>query len=265
MTLKTPPGATLDALRNAPPLVHCITNYVAMNFAANVLLATGASPAMIHTPEESGDFAEIASALTVNIGTLSPHWVTGMVRAIASARENDKPWVLDPVGHFASPYRNAIARDLLSRSPTILRGNASEILALAGEASEGKGVDAGDTVEDAETGAFRLASYRGIVVAVTGEVDYVTDGTRTARVHGGSSLMPQVTATGCALTTLCGATAAANPDPFEAAVAALAIFAAAGADAHTQAEGPGSFAWRFLDALSALTASRLADVQIDLA
>lgn len=247
-----PPSAALAAMRAATPLVQCITNFVAMNIAANTLLAAGASPAMVHAPEESGEFAAIAGALTVNIGTLSPTWVDGMTAAIEAARKAGRPWVLDPVALYATAYRRDAAARLMDLSPTIVRGNASEILALSGGQSAGQGVDAGDPVEAAKDGASALAARRGCVVAVTGAVDFVTDGTRAAAVTGGSPLMPQVTALGCALTCLVGAFAASVPDPFDATVGALAAFAVAGEIAARDAAGPGSFAWRFLDALAAL-------------
>lgn len=250
MTAQSSPASALTRLRHEAPLVHCITNYVAMNVAANTLLAAGASPAMVHAAEEAGDFAAIAGALTINIGTLSPLWVDGMRRAVEGAAGAGRPWVLDPVAHFATPYRAEAARELLALRPTILRGNASEILALAGQASAGRGVDAGDPVAEAEEAARRLAAEFGSTVAVTGVVDFVTDGARAIRVSGGSAMMPRVTALGCSLTCLIGAFAAVVEDPFDAAVAALAMFAAAGEAAADQAEGPGSFGWRFLDALA---------------
>jgi hydroxyethylthiazole kinase len=251
--LDTLPDAAqaLERMRAAPPLVHCITNYVAMNFAANVLLAAGAAPAMIHAPDEAGDFAAIAGALTVNIGTLDALWVEGMKAAIAGANGAGKPWVFDPVAHFATPWRARMAQELLAMGPAVTRGNASEIMALAGVESAGRGVDAGDSVVAAEDAARRLAQQTGGVVAVTGEVDFVTDGTRAARITGGHALMPQVTATGCALTTLVGAYVATAPDAFTGTCAALAHFAAAGEAAGKGAAGPGSFAVRFLDALAA--------------
>lgn len=245
-------------MRSASPLVQCITNYVAMNVAANVLLAAGASPAMVHTAEESGEFAAIAGALTVNIGTLSPDWVAGMKAAVAGAQAAGKPWVLDPVAHFATAYRRQAVAELIALGPTIVRGNASEIIALGGGRSSGQGVDSGDPVEQAEEAARQLALSTGCVVAVTGAVDFVTDGKRAARVSGGSALMPKVTALGCSLTALVGAFAAVAPEePFEATVAALASFAAAGETAGRQAQGPGSFAVAFLDALHALTSDDL--------
>jgi len=134
----------LADLRAKNPLVHCITNYVAMNISANVVLAAGASPAMIHAPEETADFVKVVGGLTVNIGTISPAWFEGMKRAAVAANEASVPWVLDPVAHFATPYRATAAKELLALKPTILRGNASEIMGLGGQASEAKGVDAKD-------------------------------------------------------------------------------------------------------------------------
>lgn len=249
----TSPGALLAAMRGEKPLVHCITNYVAMNVAANVLLAAGASPAMIHAEEEAAEFAGIAAALTVNIGTLSSPWAIGMRAAAEAARTSGKPWVLDPVAHFATGFRRKVTADLVALSPTVIRGNASEIIALAGEASRGAGVDSGDPVAAAEEAARTLARRHGAVVAVTGEVDFATDGERAARIAGGSPLMPKVTALGCSLTALTGAFVAVSPgDALSASIAALAFFSVAGERAARLAEGPGSFAWRFLDALAAV-------------
>ncbi|MEB3046822.1 hydroxyethylthiazole kinase [Rhizobium mulingense] len=258
MQRKTTSGAMLEAMREKPPLVHCITNYVAMNIAANVLLASGASPAMVHAAEEAGEFAGIASALTVNIGTLSTQWLDGMRAAAKAAASAGKPWVLDPVAHYATAFRRQAVADLLALKPTIIRGNASEIIALAGGESRGQGVDSRDPVEQAEDSARRLAERQQAIVAVTGAVDFVTDGAKAVRIKGGSVLMPQVTALGCSLTCLVGAFAATAPeDLFGATVAALAIFAVAGEDAALGAAGPGSFAWRFLDALAALDGEAL--------
>ncbi|PRX11809.1 UNVERIFIED_ORG: hydroxyethylthiazole kinase [Martelella mediterranea] len=254
----TDTATILTEMREKAPLVQCITNYVAMNVAANVLLSAGASPAMVHCEEEAGEFAGLASALTVNIGTLSPLWIGGMKAAIDGATAKGTPWVFDPVAHFATDFRRKAARELLERGPTILRGNASEILAFSGATGGGKGVDAGDSVEAAEETARRLASERTMVVAVTGENDFVTDGTRSARIHGGSPIMPKVTALGCALTCLVGAFAGTRPDdPFSATVAALSFYAVAGSHAHDIAEGPGTFAVHFLDQLASLTPAEL--------
>ncbi|NKJ71689.1 hydroxyethylthiazole kinase [Rhizobium leguminosarum bv. viciae] len=258
MQTMTTPGAMLKAMREKPPLVQCITNYVAMNIAANVLLASGASPAMVHAAEEAGEFAGIASAVTINIGTLSTQWIDGMQAAAKAATSAGKPWVLDPVAHYATAFRRNAVADLLALRPAIIRGNASEIIALAGGESRGQGVDSRDPVEQAEGSARWLAERQRAVVAVTGAVDFVTDGERAVRIEGGSALMPQVTALGCSLTCLVGAFAATAPeDIFGATVAALATFAIAGEEAALGAAGPGSFSWRFLDALAALDAETL--------
>lgn len=244
----------LAEMRTKSPLVQCITNYVAMNTAANVLLAAGASPAMIHAEEEAEEFAGIVSALTVNIGTLSPQWVCGMKAAVKGASAAGTPWVFDPVAHFATSFRKNAALEMLDLGPNVLRGNASEILAFSGATGGGKGVDAGDAVSSAEKTARQLASERRMIVAVTGETDFITDGTRSAHIAGGSPLMPQVTALGCALTCLVGAFAGSHRnDVFAATTTALAFYAVAGSRAHKKAEGPGSFQAHFLDALAAVT------------
>ena len=133
---------SLEKLKAKNPLVHCITNYVSMDIAANTLLAVGASPAMIHTPEESGDFSPVAGALTVNIGTISPNWLEGMEKAIEAANRAKVPWVLDPVAHFATPYRQTSIAKLISLEPSVVRGNASEIQSLVDQNKiSSKGVD----------------------------------------------------------------------------------------------------------------------------
>ncbi|MEO0930864.1 MAG: hydroxyethylthiazole kinase [Pseudomonadota bacterium] len=246
------PNDALQRMRDGAPLVHCITNYVAMNIAANVVLAAGASPAMLHASEEVADFVPIVGALTINIGTLSPSWVAAMEKAAQSAQQARVPWVLDPVAHFVTPYRTAVVRDLLVLKPTIIRGNASEILALAGEGASGKGADSGDSVAAARDAAIRLAQAQSCIIAVTGEVDFVTDGNRHADIAGGADVMPKVTALGCALTALVGAYAAICP-ALEATVAALTHFAEAGARAAPASRGPGSFAVEFLDNLAKIT------------
>ncbi|WP_227271463.1 hydroxyethylthiazole kinase [Roseobacter weihaiensis] len=254
-----PPNSLMTALRAQNPLVHCITNYVAMNIAANVVLAAGASPAMLHAEEEIADFTPLCGALTINIGTLSAPWLKSMRAAAQIAQDRDLPWVLDPVAHFISGYRRRAAQALLALRPSIVRGNASEILALTGEAGAGKGADSGDSVEAAKGAARNLAKDFNTVVAVTGPVDFVTDGAQEAHVSGGSALMPQVTALGCSLTALMGAYAATGP-AFEAAIACLAHFKVAGSRAATEARGPGSFQMHFLDALAAADPNELPKV-----
>jgi hydroxyethylthiazole kinase len=244
--------AALHAVRRTGPLVHNLTNYVAMDLSANVLLAAGASPAMVHAREEAAEFAGIAGAVVVNIGTLSPEWVASMLDAAGVARDRGTPWVLDPVAAGATSYRTKTAADLMALRPTVVRGNASEILALAGTAGGGKGVDSTDASSDAADAAADLARRSGAVVAVTGEVDVVTDGRRSVHVFGGDPLMARVTAMGCAASALTGAFAAVVDDAFVATAAALAVFGLAGARAAAGAAGPGTLRWRLLDELHTL-------------
>lgn len=245
-------GTHLRTMRTNAPLVQNITNFVAMNVMANVMLAAGASPAMVHDAGEAGEFAGIAQALTVNIGTLSPDWLRGMEAAAQVAHDRGSPWVLDPVAVGATAMRRDAGARLLALKPTVIRGNASEILALAGTAAAGKGADAADSVDAAEGAARDLARLTGGVVAVTGAQDFVTDGARAFRVGNGHPMMPRITVMGCSLTGIVAAFAVGQ-DTLRATVGALAYYGLAGERAGAQAQGPGSFQVAFLDALHALT------------
>jgi hydroxyethylthiazole kinase len=251
-------AATLAQLRSQPPLVHNITNYVAMDISANALLALGAAPAMIHAAEEAADFAALASSLVLNIGTLSPGWVEGMERAQRAGRDVGLPIVLDPVGAGATPYRTVVARRLLSAGVSVVRGNASEILALVGEDTP-RGVDSVHTPADARAVAEQIASRHGCVVAVTGEVDVVTDGARTLHIGGGHVWLTKVTALGCALSAAVAACCACSDDPLVGPATALALWSVAAERAAHAAEGPGSFRVAFLDALAAVTPAMLVE------
>lgn len=241
--------SALEDLRARRPLVHNITNYVAMSVSANVLLALGASPAMVHAAEEVEDFVAISDALAVNIGTLSPPWVAAMHAAVARANALGKPWVLDPVGCGATPYRTQVAAELAALAPTVIRGNASEILSLAGQVgAAGKGVDSNARAEDATAAAELLARRARCVVAVTGATDYVSDGASCIAVQSGHALMPLSTALGCSLSAVTAAFTAVRP-PRAAAIAALAVFGAAGAIAAQNCRGPGHLPAEICDAL----------------
>lgn len=241
-----------EKVRAERPLVHNITNFVAMNIAANVLLAAGASPAMVHSMDEVEDFGRIAAALTLNIGTLSSDWIAGMKLAAGVYKAASKPIVFDPVAVGATRLRNAAAADLIAIGPTVIRGNASEIMALSGGTGvASKGVDSSASSNAALDSAVALARSSGAVVAVTGETDYVTDGTRTMAIEGGHALMPLSTALGCSLTGLVGAFVAIAP-AFEGTVAALTVYAAAGAIAGKRVKGPGFLPQELCDALYSL-------------
>ncbi|ARU02296.1 hydroxyethylthiazole kinase [Yoonia vestfoldensis] len=245
-------GRYLDRMRSTAPLIHNITNYVAMNIMANVLLAAGAAPAMVHAREEVGDFAALSQALTVNIGTLDPAWAEAMATAAQVMQQAGRPWVLDPVGVGATRFRQDVCAQLLALRPSVIRGNASEVLALAGLSAGGRGPETTDTVDAAEAAAADLAQRMGGVVAVSGPVDYITDGKTAYRVANGHPMMTRVTALGCSLNGVIGAFAVGQP-VLEATVAALAYYGLAGEQAAATAIGPGAFGAAFLDRLYAIT------------
>lgn len=240
----------LQDLRRAGPLVQCQTNNVVSGFTANVLLAAGCSPAMVDDVEDAGVFATVADGLLVNLGTLA-HERSDAMRAAVAAR-GDRGWVLDPVAAGPLPARTALARELLQGRPSVLRGNASEILGVAGETSAGRGVDAGDGPEAALETGRALAERYGCVVAISGAVDVITDGRTVVRVDGGHPAMTRVTGVGCALGALVAAGLAVAP-PLVAATAATALLCAAGSAAAADGVGPGTFAVRLLDLLAALS------------
>ena len=251
---------SLRRVRKQSPLVHNITNYVAMDVSANALLAVGASPAMVHAEAEVADFVQISSALVINIGTLSPAWVAAMHKAAEAARARGIPIVLDPVGVGATPYRTTVASELLADGVTVVRGNASEILALAGAAGgPTRGVDSTAGVDQAVEAAVQLAASTKTVVAATGAVDLVTDGQRRVHVEGGHPMMAKVTALGCALSGILGAFVAVRPDAVVDATAhGLAVYGLAGAKAAVDAPGPGTLRVRLLDTLYGLTPETVA-------
>jgi hydroxyethylthiazole kinase len=251
-------AAALADLRAQRPLVHNITNYVGMTISANVLLALGASPAMVHAVEEAEDFMAISSSLVINIGTLSPRWVEAMKLAAKKAVSQGKPWVLDPVGCGATRYRTTTSVELSKLKPAVIRGNASEIMSLAGAAGAGgKGVDSTASSDAAIEAATALARNTGAVVAITGKTDYATDGTTTIAVEGSDVMLTLSTAMGCSLSATTAAFAAVR-EPLAAAVSALAVFGAAGAEAASRVKGPGYIPAELCDALYRMDAALLA-------
>ncbi|ELY5932497.1 hydroxyethylthiazole kinase [Cronobacter turicensis] len=238
-------------LRRHAPLVHCITNDVVQNFTANVLLALGASPAMVVDAEEAAQFAAIADALLINLGTLTRPQQQAMRAAIDSACAAGKPWTLDPVAVGALTLRTEFAQEILAHRPAAIRGNASEIRALAGESGGGRGVDATESAHQAREAAILLARRSGAVVAVTGEVDYITDGERTLAVEGGTAMLTRVVGTGCALSAVAAACCALPGDRLENVATACWLMKRAGEQAQAVSRGPGSFASALLDSLHA--------------
>ena len=241
---------SVEDIRAKSPLIHNITNYVVMNNTANALLAIGASPVMIHAEEEVEDMAAMASALVINIGTISAPWVRGMFKAFARAVSMGVPVVIDPVGAGATPYRTGTVRDLIRAGrPTIIRGNASEILALTDDRLKTKGVDSTAASDEALHAAQSIADASQCAVCVSGAVDYIVEGKRLVKVANGHPMMPKVTGLGCTASALCGAFAAVDQDPLTAAAKAMAVMGIAGEIAAEQSSGPGSLQMHFIDAL----------------
>ncbi|GGF98244.1 hydroxyethylthiazole kinase [Rhodococcoides trifolii] len=246
----------LLALRARTPLVHCITNYVTAGFTANVLLAAGASAAMVDNEDEAALFAGVADALLINLGTPQPTLRTSYLSAAKAAQEGTTPWVLDPIGAGGLPWRGAMAQELLAFHPTAIRGNASEIIGLHGLGTGGRGVDSSADPADAVESARGLLA-RADVVSASGAVDHVVSGEALVRVAGGTPLLTKVTGTGCSLGALMAAYLAVTPSPLTAAVAAHVHVAVAADIAAEQHSAPGSFAVAYLDALYSVTADDL--------
>jgi len=251
-------AGALAAVREKRPLVHNITNYVVMNSTANALLSLGASPVMAHAVEEVEELVSLSGALVINIGTLSSHWIEAMFLAGRRANALGIPVVLDPVGAGATRLRTETSRRLLEEvRPAVLRGNASEILAVGAGAEGTRGVDAAHTVDQAHQTAIAIARAHGSVVAVTGAEDFVTDGRRAVRVRNGHHLMGRVTGTGCAASSITGAFLAVERDALKAAAAALVAFGLAGEIAAEGCPRPGTYGIRLLDGLDEVSAERV--------
>ena len=248
----------LQQIRETKPLIHNITNFVAMNYTANVLLSMGASPVMAHAENEVEDMVAFAGALVLNIGTLTDDWVASMILAGQKATALHKPIILDPVGSGATPFRTASAKLIIEKTQVgVIRGNASEILSLGSQQSTTKGVDTLHSVADAAVTASLLARELDTILAITGPIDLVTNGSRVLHIANGHPLMPYVTGTGCSATATIAAFAAVDADYLSAAASALAFFGLAGEMAGKTAKGPGSFMIHLLDALYTMTPEQL--------
>lgn len=254
----------LHRVQTSNPLVQSVTNQVTTNFVANTLLAVGGTPAMVDVEGEAGAFAKVASGVLINLGTPAPDQRKAILEAVQGANHHGTPWVLDPVAVGTLAVRTELARDLLPQRPAVIRGNPSEIRALAGVGTGGRGVDASDQAEDALDAAQQLTELTGGVVAISGPTDIVTDGTTTIRVTTGHPLLTRITGGGCALgavvTAFLGVDRTDQPDSagdkntdLIATVAACAVYTIAAQLAAEGCAGPGSFQVAFHDVLAALT------------
>ncbi|GHE33577.1 hydroxyethylthiazole kinase [Sphingobacterium griseoflavum] len=240
----------LQHLREQRPLVHNITNFVVMNNTANALLALGASPVMVHSPREVKEVVAMSNALLINIGTLSEEWASSMCAAAEYAHRIGRPWILDPVGAGISAFRNEVLQELLRYRPTVIRGNASEIIALSDFAlSGGKGVDSTAGSAQASASGHQLQKTSGAQVCISGEVDYVIGEQRSVSIHNGSPMMTKVTGLGCTSSAIIAAFIAQGDDPFLEALAGVSVCSLAGELAARQSSGPGSLQKNLYDTL----------------
>jgi hydroxyethylthiazole kinase len=246
-------------IRSEAPLIHNITNYVVMNVTANALLSLGASPVMAHAQEEVEEMTSHAKALVLNLGTLSAPWIDAMLKAGQAAVNAGIPIVLDPVGSGATQFRTQTAKMLIQKvSPSIIRGNSSEIRSLILDEQCTKGVDSIHAPEQTIEEARLLSGQHGCVVSISGATDVIIERETTIRVFNGHSIMPRITGMGCIATSLTAAFAAVNPSRLHAAANAMALMGIAGEMAAEKSNGPASFEIAFLDALYTI---RESDIQ----
>lgn len=273
-------------VRETTPLAQSFTNFVTINLVANAQLAAGGTAAMSFLPDDVIETAKIAGANYINVGTLLPFYKDALPEIAQRLNYLDKPWVLDPVAAGIGRTRTAILQAFKAAPPTMIRANASEVIALAnmwglntetvGDASEHRpaGVESVD-VESATGAAVALAQYlteqhakhsshdasTRCAVAVSGIADLVTDGETVYRLPGGSAMMTKITGAGCSLGGV-AATYLAVSDPLTAALSASLLYNRAGEVADTTSHGPGSFQVAFLDALWNVTAEQVAKSEI---
>lgn len=241
-------------VRNTSPLVHNITNYVVMNNTANSLLAIGASPVMAHAQSEVEDMVNISHSLVINIGTLDEYWEDAMLLAAKKTNELQKPWVLDPVGAGATPYRDKAISRLLSLNPTVIRGNASEIIAIAkANKTVTKGVDSTAMSSEAVESAKSLTEIHNSVICISGETDIVISKDQIICLKNGHPMMTRVTGLGCTASAIIGAFLGVTENKTEAVVSAMSLLSIAGELAAEKSSGPGSLQVNILDKLYNMT------------
>lgn len=240
----------LNTIRETPPLVHHISNWVTISECASITRSLGALPVMAHAEEEVEEMVGIASSLVLNIGTLTPTLIDSMIKAGKKANELGKPVVLDVVGAGATTLRTESTRKILdSVNITVIKGNAGEIATLAGAQAEVKGVESisheGDTVSHAKA----LAISAGCTVVVTGVEDIITDGQRVFTVKNGHKRMGEVVGTGCMAASVIGAFVGVNHDHAQASANAMCVYGIAGEKAGHRADGPGTMKMHMFDSI----------------
>lgn len=264
-------GRAAQKVRDTNPMAGSITNTVTVNFVANAQIAVGGSAAMVYLPDEGEFLAAAGGATYLNVGTLLPIYEETLPRTARALHEGGKPWVLDPVGIGIGSLRTKLLSQMKEFKPTIIRGNASEAIALAelwgleaGTAAEVRGVDSTQGVDEARAAAVALARFTGGAVAVSGEVDLVTDGEVVCHSRGGSHFMAKITGSGCSLGGVCAVFAATAETPLAAALAGVQAYNLAGARAEARVDAPASFQTSFLDELYKATPHDIANNPFDI-
>ncbi len=252
----------LQKVKEQKPVVHHLTNWVTIYDCANVVKVLGASPVMAHAPEEVAEMAGIASSLVLNIGTLTVDFVEAMKIAAKSANKKNIPVILDVCGAGATKLRDQKCFELLdSVKISIIKGNASEIARIGGQAVKTKGVDAGNVTANLAVLAAGLAKSRHCTVVITGREDIVTDGNKCYRIKNGHPMMANIVGTGCMAASVIGTFAAVDADYVETSAAALVCFEIAAELAVKKSHGPGTFKEQLFDALFNLDKTTLDDMQ----
>ncbi|MFC4163502.1 hydroxyethylthiazole kinase [Epilithonimonas zeae] len=240
----------IQSVKNQSPLVHNITNFVVMNNTANALLAVGASPIMAHAKSEIKEMVAISNAIVINIGTLDEYWFESMLIAAEEAHRTNKTWILDPVGAGATSFRDEVLAKLLQFKPTVIRGNASEIIALAkANKTVTKGVDSTAESNEAINSAKYLVENYQSVVCISGATDIIIDNKETYFVENGHPLMTKITGLGCSASAIVGAFAGISENKTESTVAAMSLLGIAGELSEKISNGPGSLQMNILDKL----------------
>ncbi|AZB11727.1 hydroxyethylthiazole kinase [Chryseobacterium sp. G0162] len=254
MTMEKNLWQEVQLVRQKSPLVHNITNYVVMNNTANALLAAGASPIMAHAHSEIKEMINIAHSVVINIGTLDEYWAESMLIAAETADTLHKPWVLDPVGAGATSFRDQVLHQLLQFHPTVIRGNASEIIALAKtNTTVTKGVDSTAESNDAVEAAHILVNQYNTIVCISGETDIILSQNQSIQIKNGHALMTKVTGLGCSATALIGAFISVTEDTISGTAAAMSLLGIAGEMAVRESKGPGSLQVNLIDKLYNIT------------
>ncbi|QSZ27120.1 hydroxyethylthiazole kinase [Aceticella autotrophica] len=255
----------LERLKKEVPLVHAITNYVAINNNANALLSIGASSAMVMSPEETYDFTAISDTLYVNIGTINNETKEAIIKSVISAKDHKKPVVIDPVGCAAIKSRVDFVNMLLKIGEiSIIKGNVAEIKSLVGESANVKGVDSLDDSGNIDS-CVKLARLTNTTVVATGKEDYISDGRRVVKVNNGTNLFTKITGAGCTLGAIMAATSACGDDKVISSLAALLVMNIAGELTEKESNLPGTFSTKFIDNLYILNSDMIrkyADIEV---